>query len=99
MRGESKFTPGPWRLARDGTTVLCGVPRQCRTLFVADCASSHHAESEQDRANATLIAAAPTLWQMLRDVDDWFASSGQAEDHPLRMSLRSAIAQALESRT
>ena len=53
--------------------------------------------TEQCKADARLIAAAPTLLKTLSDMDSWLANTGHDENHPWRVSIRVAIAKATGS--
>lgn len=61
------FTPGPWRLGLDPQNVVAGNSRKIATTFAigfgADC-------FERAEANAALIAAAPDLLAMLKELRD-----------------------------
>jgi hypothetical protein len=46
---------------------------------------------EMQRANAQLMAAAPSMLQTLSRMDGWLREGGFAEDHPWRISLRESI--------
>jgi hypothetical protein len=52
---------------------------------------------EMQAANARLIAAAPVMFQTLRDMDGWLDNSGFTDEHPWRISIRAAIAAATGS--
>ena len=73
----SKHTPGPWH-AREWnchakTTVGIGAPDGRGFLAIAECSGmGHHPDisSEQEDANAQLIAAAPDLLEALRPFAD-----------------------------
>jgi hypothetical protein len=65
---KPKHTPGPWRV-QDNTIGTNEVGHQLRVDSndgaVADCGRSPHVD-EQSRANARLIAAAPTLLKAVK---------------------------------
>ena len=62
----AKYTPGPWIIGSDKTSVLALTPvdmnNQKPCPKVVDCASGYDAMSyEEAKANARLIAAAPCM--------------------------------------
>lgn len=71
-----KHTPGPWKY-----TGVSKLPRvrvaawegddTCAGLLIADCANSHLSTEEQV-ANARLIAEAPKMLAMLKEVRDYY---------------------------
>lgn len=66
MMSETKHTPGPWRL-------VCGkeeiVAEEC--LHIAFVRAHFPEHIERQRANAELIAAAPEMLELLRDLHDF----------------------------
>lgn len=80
---EAKFTKGPW----DGKTVIV------RGLnFI----SHAHYRTDEGEANAHLIAAAPELYELLRQTEEMFdMHKGIDEDEYIyRQNVRAALAKA-----
>jgi hypothetical protein len=90
---KASITPGEWTVESDGTTVSMG--GQC--VIVAP--APDYAPISEQRANASLIAAAPRLLRAcrkaLRDLGPYFEDD---DPHPtfieLEKTLRAAIARA-----
>lgn len=63
----AKHTPGPWRVSKDGDTV---VPESTNALLadVYDGSPSDKTDMEVTRANARLIAAAPEMLEASREI-------------------------------
>ena len=66
---KTKFTPGPWQISElrhpkrphDMAMIATGAGKQC-----IDCTNSGDTPDE-DNGNASLIAAAPELWEFARE--------------------------------
>lgn len=97
-QGRAQFTPGPWRVINDKTIVGADYPRQG---YVADVNLHRNSDAQEvdGQANATLIAAAPAMYEALQEIDDQldqFTVKAQ-EDLGLRgalLRIRDALAQA-----
>lgn len=67
----TKHTPGPWRI-KMGTQTVVEPANEAhpRRAAIAQCAMSHGIgdAGQADAANARLIAAAPELYEALRDL-------------------------------
>lgn len=65
---ETKFTPGPW--VNHGRITQPGLPHSAvaADTLIARVYSKHFGDTEQEIANANLIAAAPDLAESLRAV-------------------------------
>lgn len=92
------FTPGPWRAERnDG----CKQIKAYTGRRAADHKRQWHevactpglADDEVDLANASLIAAAPELYEALDQVDDWLRS-GDGDGQALMLKTGNALAKA-----
>jgi hypothetical protein len=96
---ECSHTPGPWMVGNvgqreDPRMVYCDDSLGSR---VADCSTSGHGLTvEQDLANARLIAAAPDLYQIGREVLDWVHGKrpGRCVTDDITQRLSAAIAKA-----
>ena len=71
----SKHTPGPWCVRHDD--MVCSQEGR----IIADCESTPYAMRPappivEDKANATLIAAAPELLQLVKDMREAFYVKG-----------------------
>lgn len=88
---ESKFTPGPWRHSKGGPNG-CPVVGTDRGLMV--CMLSHSVNIpthiEQAKANASLIAAAPDLLQMLKAAQLWLDVDGRYDMQGINAAIRKA---------
>lgn len=80
---ETKHTPGPWKT--DGITIYADA---AQSGMVADC----RAQMSGTRANARLIAAAPTMLAALEAVIERFDFGMVPEMPRLESQLRAAIA-------
>ena len=66
---EPKFTPGPWSiLFNDKTKVV--LEQQGVAVFVADTYAGFTKSEEEQKANAALIAAAPEMYEGLKEIRD-----------------------------
>lgn len=65
----ARHSPGPWALEYDGSVVIGG-----QIAISPDSCGPDDVGREVRKANCRLIAAAPDLLQMLRDVDAHFAA-------------------------
>ena len=70
---KPKWTPGPWRVARSGTkdrSVIVEFENEDRWAWLCEVYREHEGEHDwRDlHADARLIAAAPLLYEALRDV-------------------------------
>jgi hypothetical protein len=73
----SKHTPGPWSIAPSGQTVWADFPHDdpnsgLRVGIAREIARTT-ANDPTDRANASLIAAAPALVDVLRECMDYLS--------------------------
>lgn len=72
------FTPGPWKIRAAPRRAKCvafdisGDRNGVCSLF--DPAKSGDIVSQQTVANAYLIAAAPSLYEALKDIEQWFTA-------------------------
>lgn len=67
------FTPGPWRVVDTGTPL----GREIVDANGGAIGFRTHGSDDQALANATLIAAAPELYETLREVlDFWSGAAG-----------------------
>lgn len=96
---SNKHTPGPWRIAENSTKITAVHPLRQHAY---DIVTIHYAfEHGQYEANARLIAAAPSMYEALRNF------IGFAEYHELEkgnprlqlqlMEMRRAISKATQS--
>jgi UDP-N-acetylenolpyruvoylglucosamine reductase len=67
---EAKWTPGPWRVKADGSNVILSNDQN------DDLVATTRLYSEKGAANAYLIAAAPDLYEALRDLIALAAGAG-----------------------
>lgn len=68
---EFKHTPGPWKVfpEESSTMVYCD---DCLGSRVADCSAQHTIlQPEERKANAKLIAAAPDMFEVIKQLYDW----------------------------
>jgi hypothetical protein len=67
---ETKFTPGPWSIERygDGSSLVIHSDEDNRVCFMATASSDRPTSHAAIRANARLIAAAPALYEALKEV-------------------------------
>jgi hypothetical protein len=63
---EAKWTPGKWRNDSAGTDAMVSTGCDSDRAISIDCTRSGASVAE-DRANARLIAAAPDLYEALRE--------------------------------
>ena len=84
MQGRAQFTPGPWQAERDTArnayawkvTGAKGVVEDIARLALVDSVS-------QIEANATLIAAAPAMYEALQNLLEWAKGNrGVKEGNP-----------------
>ena len=97
MSTESKHTPGPWSYAP-------AVPRAQRCFYIAGNQDANNREVDigmvqggyySCEANARLIAAAPTIFDALREIEDTLRNAGSDADLDALASLaRAAISKA-----
>lgn len=69
-----KSTPGPWRVRNCQTAVLVDVVRNGEAMLIALVADNDtEGDTEIDRKtnNARLIAAAPEMLDLLKQIADW----------------------------
>ena len=72
----SEHTPGPWRIHATDETLVIGPDR-----YEIACMSGNYASDyEKMGANATLIAAAPEMYEALTNIHDWLMSVWTPED-------------------
>lgn len=73
---EPKFTPGPWSiLFNDKTKVV--LEQQGVAVFVADTYAGFTKSEEEQKANAALIAAAPEMYEGLKEIRDVIEKDGR----------------------
>lgn len=73
---EPKFTPGPWSiLFNDKTKVV--LEQQGVAVFVADTYAGFTKSEEEQKANAALIAAAPEMYEGLKEIRDVMEKDGR----------------------
>lgn len=88
------FTPGPWRVDPENN---CDVQSADGT---AEIATTHHnvlcnREPFRCKADAALIAAAPDLFEALRDgLEIWDVDFGDGVEAPYIVKARAALAKA-----
>jgi hypothetical protein len=70
----SKPTPGPWTpsLSFRAALVLGPGHEGAQPRLICDCSPDNADASDEDRANAALIAAAPEMRALLDNVLAWF---------------------------
>ena len=83
---EPAFTPGPWSLVinKFGENVLVQ-PATDRTLFLLDDGETTDWNQDEADANASLIAAAPALYEAVEALVECFIKRGPF-DEPLGSS-------------
>jgi hypothetical protein len=91
---EPKFSPGPW--TNHGRITQPGLPHSAivAETLIARVYSKAFGDSEQEIANANLMAAAPELLEALQSA----LKTAEFEGHPFRSwhhDARAAIAKAL----
>ena len=93
----SKHTPGPWRIVRArGASKAAINGAQIRTEAGLQIASITHVADKpisQKEADAHLIAAAPEMYEALREFLDEFTTSGPKRNAAIE-KCRAAIAKA-----
>lgn len=73
---EPKFTPGPWSLLfNDKTKVV--LEQQGVAVFIADTYAGFTKSEEEQKANAALIAAAPEMYEGLKEIRDVMEKDGR----------------------
>lgn len=73
---EPKFTPGTWSiLFNDKTKVV--LEQQGVAVFVADTYAGFTKSEEEQKANAALIAAAPEMYEGLKEIRDVMEKDGR----------------------
>ena len=75
---SAAFTPGPWSVGPAHVVAQRSADNEGRrtTRFVAEATlSAPYVEGERE-ANACLIAAAPELYSVLLNIDEWLHSGG-----------------------
>ena len=65
---ETKFTPGPWHVLREGLTDLSVEPG----IMYNSLLDIPREEREEQLANAALIAAAPEMYADIERIRKWF---------------------------
>ena len=87
-----RHTPGPWfcqkSISEPGRYVIKPVPGQ--VVAITDPANT----KAQEKANASLIAAAPDLLVALESVERWMSGYGTKSQSEMRQVVRAAIAAA-----
>ena len=68
----SNHTPGPWRIVRygDHNPLI-----ETDEITVAEVLDDCHPDTEQQEANARLIAASPDLYHALKQLTGWYTQS------------------------
>lgn len=79
---EAKFTPGPWHVSASGPTVyaLHGEPLRNRFTALVQAGRRDDAGCAELRANARLMAAAPTLAKALTKLMQHFPTDGDMHE-------------------
>lgn len=67
---QTKFTPGPWSINEHEGKAICdvGLSIESDELFVAATYITGTDNSEEEYANARLIAAAPEMYELLTKI-------------------------------
>lgn len=86
---EPKFTPGPWK--RKDNFVYSPMFNEDDTLFISIAVACTGIAPAI--ANATLIAAAPDMYEALETIER-VAGIGMMEDDPARVKARDALRKA-----
>lgn len=96
---ESKFTPGPWDAKK--WRVCAGIEPGQHIKVICDTATNNKTRTEENAANARLIAAAPDLLaackEALQMCDEAYQATGYvkiASTSEQRLRLEAAIAKA-----
>lgn len=84
-------TPGPWQIRHDD-----GVSRVFRRTKIADVYSEAFRDSDTQKANASLIAAAPDLLEACRFAHSLIDSKSRDADR-IEEKLRKAIEKAVNA--
>ena len=94
--GVSKYTPGPWRVS-DGDDLWVAGPISTDNVICDIVPRDADSYTEEDEANAALIAAAPDLLEACKRAlsGAWLhATSGHSDAVAVHDELRAAIARA-----
>lgn len=95
---QFKGTPGPWREYREGFSTVY-IESKLRDGVIQEVAACGPAEagSEQQSANANLIAAAPELLEALQNCAYWLEVHSEpfSIEHDHAQSAKAAINKAL----
>ena len=101
MNNKAQFTQGPWVVDEDyedEEQQAIGIVKEGHGYIagIHILASSNNGEgfTSEDRANATLIAAAPAMYEALKGMLEWARRIKQNNPGPEVMNALKAIAQA-----
>lgn len=89
---KDKFTPGPWEVKDD--FYVHSVASNDKEYFICDSVGFGQSFSKA-RANAKLIAAAPNMFRLLKDIRDWV--EGEGEPFQYSEEINQIIAKAEEA--
>ena len=72
---ESKFTPGPWRVSEEvayGYDIYANADERGKCKWIGQAHSAELLDSSENEAitNASLIAAAPDMYAVLKDLEE-----------------------------
>ena len=93
MNTQVKHTPGPWVARHDD--MVCSKEGR----IIADCESTSYnmppaPSTAEDKANARLIAAAPEMYEALRNLLEVYQDSTDDDGSPVVLNAIDALAQA-----
>jgi len=80
---ETRFTPGPWRVANNGRSVLAGSVKINQSSGNGSAQSSEVAKHNQTmlEANANLMASSPELYDCLEFALEYMVEAEQDRKH------------------
>ena len=94
MNNKAQFTQGPWVVTEHSAGMICVAGPNNKDL----CAVGYNrTEGRNDVANATLIAAAPVMYEALRSIPDHALDCKHSYPHTLacwNCIVKAALAQA-----
>ena len=95
----AQFTPGPWAVKSTDEDINTKTIVDGTEFWIARVLNFNHASDDirESRANATLIAAAPTMYEALKEWCDYYAAYNPIRDkriEPFIQLTRKALAQA-----
>ncbi len=94
MNNKAQFTPGPWTPERDRAKSLS---LYSGSTFICEVYHEVDEPSTQQQANVRLIAAAPAMYEALKEWCDYYAAYNPIRDkriEPFIQLTRKALAQA-----